>query len=63
MSAEIINLRQVRKLKARTARERLAEENRQRFGRTRTERERTEAEAELNVRRLDGAKREPEDKG
>lgn len=62
MSAEIVNLRQVRKMKARTAKEQQSAENRQRFGRTRAERERTEAEAGLNVRRLDGSRREPDEK-
>lgn len=39
MSAEIVNLRQVRKQKKRTDREKQAEDNRRKFGRTKAERE------------------------
>lgn len=39
MSAEIVNLRQARKQKKRTDREKQAEDNRRKFGRTKAERE------------------------
>ncbi|WP_414473667.1 DUF4169 family protein [Microvirga sp. M2] len=59
--AEIINLRQARKQKARAEKEARAEQNRIAFGRTRAERELTRAERELAERRIDSHKRdEPE---
>jgi hypothetical protein len=57
----LVNLRRVRKAKKRAEKEAAAAEHRVRFGRTRAERERAAAEAALAVRRLDGAKRAPED--
>ena len=39
MSAEIVNLRQARKQKQRRTKEKTAESNRQKFGRTKAERE------------------------
>ena len=59
MTAEIINLRQVRKQRARDVKAKQATENRIRFGRTRVEREQealTQARAEEI---LDGHEREP----
>ena len=52
--AEIINLRRARKDRARTEREKTAEENRVRFGRTRTEKALAAEEAALAARRLEG---------
>jgi GAF domain-containing protein len=61
--AEIINLRQVRKAKARAERERDAEANRRLFGRTKSERRLAESESEkaardLEAHRLDRARDE-----
>ena len=59
---EVINLRQVRKQRARAQREAAAEENRMRFGRTKAGRIKESAEALLARRRLEAAKRDaPED--
>lgn len=52
--AEIINLRQVRKQKARAEAERVAEQNRISFGRTKAERSLTEAERDKAARHIDG---------
>jgi hypothetical protein len=46
MTADIVNLRQMRKAKARAAREQQAAENRTRFGRTKAVRKAEEAQAE-----------------
>ena len=56
--AEIVNLRQVRKLKARADRERAADANRAAFGRTRDERERQRRLDEQAGRFIDGHRRE-----
>lgn len=56
--AEIVNLRAVRKAKARTARESEAQANRAKFGRTKGEKERDRIEAERAARIVDGAKRD-----
>ncbi|UJQ94979.1 DUF4169 family protein [Mariluticola halotolerans] len=55
--AEIVNLRTVRKRKARAAEEDKAAENRVRFGKTKAERQKDEAGKALDARRLDGHKR------
>jgi hypothetical protein len=60
---EIINLRQVRKQRARAQREAAAEENRMRFGRTKAGRIKENAEALLARRRLEAAKRDTPDEG
>lgn len=54
--AEIINLKAVKKAKARAEKERAAEVNRARHGRTKDERTRTEAEKDRIDHTLDGAK-------
>jgi hypothetical protein len=54
--AEIINLRQVRKHKARAEAEKTAEQNRIAFGRTKAERKLTEAERDKAARHVDGHK-------
>ena len=59
--AEIINLRQQRKSKARTGKDKQAAENRQKFGRTKAEKQKEQKESERAKRLLDGHKRdEPE---
>jgi hypothetical protein len=56
--AEIINLRQARKRKARADKDAKAAENRVAFGRTKEERRLSAAEKTLNLRRLEGHKRD-----
>ena len=56
--AEIVNLRQARKAKARAEKEQAAETNRAKFGRTKAERERERMLTEKQVRDLDGHKRD-----
>jgi hypothetical protein len=58
--AEIINLRQARKRKARTEKDARAAENRIAFGRPKAERQLAEAEKDLGRRRLDAHLREDE---
>lgn len=53
MAAEIVNLRQARKAKARNEKERQAEQNRLTFGRTKAEKSLTRALNEQTNRRLD----------
>ena len=54
--AEIINLRQARKQKARAEAEKTAGQNRISFGRTKAERKLTEAERDKAARHVDGHK-------
>lgn len=54
--AEIINLRQARKQKARAEAEKTAAQNRIAFGRTKAERKLTEAERDKAARYVDGHK-------
>jgi hypothetical protein len=54
--AEVINLRQARKHKQRGEKEKQAEVNRQKFGRSKAEKQQTTAEAALSTRKLDGHK-------
>ena len=54
--AEIINLRQARKRRARDEKAAKAEENRVRFGRTKGERRKTKDDGEKAARDLDGKK-------
>lgn len=61
MSADIVNLRQFRKKAARTGKERQAEENRIRFGRTKAEKQLTNALNEQESRKLEAGRIEPED--
>lgn len=58
MTADIVNLRQARKAKARAEKEKQASENRARFGRTKAEKQRTAAEADRETARHEGARRE-----
>ena len=55
---EVVNLRAVRKAKARVTREVEAQANRAKFGRTKGEKLREAQAAERAARLLDGAKRE-----
>lgn len=59
--AEIINLRQARKQKARAQAEKTAEQNRIAFGRTKAERKLTEAERDKAARHIDGHKLDRDD--
>ena len=56
--AEIVNLRQARKAKARAAKDVAAEANRLKFGRTKAERQAEAARTTLAAQRLDGHKRD-----
>jgi hypothetical protein len=58
MTAEIINLNKVRKAKERAEKERLAEENRIRHGRTKAEREQQDALRTIDEAHLEGSRRE-----
>jgi hypothetical protein len=58
--AEIINLRQARKNKARADKETRAAENRIAFGRTKAEKSLTQAERDMAARRIDAHKRDDE---
>ncbi|WP_313808820.1 DUF4169 family protein [Sphingobium sp.] len=55
---DIINLRQARKAKARADKERLAQGNRAKFGRTKAERLTQSIEEERRKREIDGARRD-----
>jgi len=59
--AEIINLRQARKNKARAEKEARAEQNRISFGRTKAEKKLTKAEQDLAKSRLEAHRREPDE--
>jgi hypothetical protein len=56
--SEVINLRQQRKAKVRTGKEKQAEQNRLVHGQTKTEKQRSKLEAERTKRHLDGHKQE-----
>jgi hypothetical protein len=60
--AEIINLRQARKQKARAEKEARANENRTAFGRTKAEKNLSQAEQDLAKSRLDSHKRDYDEK-
>jgi hypothetical protein len=60
--AEIINLRQARKQKARAEKEARADQNRVSFGRTKAEKELTKAEREKAQRHIDSHKRDDDEK-
>jgi hypothetical protein len=60
--AEIINLRQARKQKARAEKEVRANENRIAFGRTKAEKNLSQAEQDLAKSRLDSHKRDDDEK-
>lgn len=56
--ADILSLSKARKAKARDDKEKLAAENRAKFGRTRADKQREAAEAAITQKRLDDAKLE-----
>lgn len=56
MTAEIINLRQARKARARSAKDAQAAENRAKSGISKADRERQGMETDRAVRQLDGAR-------
>ena len=58
MSAEIVNLRQARKKKARAAKDAQASENRLKHGQSRTSRRHEAAKKLLEEKRLDGLVRD-----
>ncbi|MBB4039318.1 hypothetical protein GGR34_000953 [Microvirga flocculans] len=60
--AEIVNLRQARKQKARAEKEARAEQNRISFGRTKAEKKLTKAEQDLAQGRLDAHRRDSDEK-
>jgi hypothetical protein len=60
--SDIVNLRRVRKAKARAAAADQAAENRARFGATKAERVQNAATQDLERRRLDGYRRERDSK-
>ncbi|WP_153768271.1 DUF4169 family protein [Labrenzia sp. CE80] len=60
MSADIVNLRQARKKKARSDREKRAAENRITFGRSKAERQLSRKTETLTSARLDGHQRSGE---
>jgi Domain of unknown function (DUF4169) len=58
MSADVVNLRNFRKKKARVEREARAAENRAKFGQSKPEKLTIRKNTELDARRLDQSKRE-----
>ena len=56
--ADIVNLREARKAKARADAEVRAAENRVKFGRTKEEKRKAKAEQALDARRLEGHRRD-----
>ena len=61
--ADIVNLRQARKRKARAEKEAQAQANRATFGRTEDERRLGEARTDLETRRLEGHRLHPKEPG
>ncbi|MCF1433237.1 DUF4169 family protein [Agrobacterium vitis] len=59
MSGEVVNLRQVRKAKARTEKEKIADQNRVSFGRSKAEKNLTRALNDKARAALDNSKLEP----
>ena len=59
--ADIINLKDRRKRKARAQKETDSAAQRLLFGRTKGEKQRTEIEKSSNIRKLDGAKRDKDE--
>ena len=62
MPADLINLRQARKARARADKETQAAENRAKFGRTKAERQTKSATDDLTRRRLDAHQLAPKSK-
>ena len=61
MSADIINLRQARKARARLEKEEKAQENRLQFGHSKAEKRQTEANRDLDRAKWDAHRRETAD--
>ena len=61
MSADIINLRQARKARARLEKEEKAQENRLHFGRSKAEKRQTQANRDLDRAKWDAHRRETVD--
>jgi len=61
MPGEIVNLRRVKKAKARDEKEKRAAANRASFGRTKAERQKDAAEQERSARQMEGHRRVPAD--
>ena len=61
MSADIINLRQAKKARARLEKEEKAQENRLHFGRSKAEKRQTKAILDLDRAKLDAHRRETPD--
>ena len=61
MSVDVVNLKRVRKKRAAAERERIARENRAKFGQTKSAREAVKASRALEDRRLDGVRRDSDD--
>ncbi len=57
----VINLRQARKTRERSAKRAKGDENAAKFGQTKAEKERIKAESAREARLFDGHKREPSD--
>lgn len=60
MPADVINLRRVRKAKARTEKEKAAEASRLAFGRTKAEKAKTAAERQRALKSIEGHRRDRE---
>lgn len=58
MADTVINLRQARKARARTEKEKTAAENRRRHGRTKADKQAEKAAREKSLQHIDGHKRE-----
>ncbi|WP_438747601.1 DUF4169 family protein [Pararhizobium sp. O133] len=58
MTGDVVNLRQFRKQKARTEKDKVAEQNRISFGRTKTEKQLTKALNDKAEKSLDQGRRE-----
>ncbi len=63
MTGDLINLNKARKARGKQAAKARAATNRAQFGRSKLERALDTARTDKAARALDGAKREPEDKG
>lgn len=61
--ADLINLRQVRKARARAEKRAAGDENAARSGRTKAEKQRDKAEAERLIATVEGHRRDPERRG
>ena len=58
MTGNVVNLRSLRKNKARAEKKAQAQTNRRKFGRSKSEKDAAKSEAERNRRNLEGARRD-----